>query len=467
MRRHLAAIILSLFFLQGGNAQDSLSVNVLDLNEFLGFVKTYHPVARQADLIINTAQANLMQARGGFDPKVEVDYDKKAFKDSEYYDILNANFKIPTWFGIEFKAGYELNDGSFLNPQNTVPEDGLYSAGVSVPIGQGLFINERMATLKQAKIFQDLSQAQRDLELNRILFEATSAYIDWYRAYMETYLYQGFVENAFQRFQNVKTSAESGDIAPIDSVESRIAYRNRKISLEQARLDLIKARLKASNFLWIDEAIPLELRPDIIPDTLLLENLERTLEINDILPEGVNLENHPKLLAMRAKIDGLKVERRLKAEMLKPQLDLNYNFITSDATRINTINTGDYKFGLRFSMPLFLRKERGGLKIADFKIRDAGFEYEQQALELENKISASFQEVDNYKGQIVMVENVVEDYLTLLLAEERKFSFGESSIFLINSRERSYLDARLKEIDLNWKLAKAKASLFRNLAILP
>ena len=65
-------------------------------NEFLGYVKKYHPLVKQADLKLNEAQANLMQARGAFDPKIEVDFSEKQFKDSEYYSILNSSFKIPT-----------------------------------------------------------------------------------------------------------------------------------------------------------------------------------------------------------------------------------------------------------------------------------------------------------------------------------------------------------------------------------
>ena len=37
-------------------------------NEFLGYVKIYHPLVKNANLELNKAQANLMMARGGFDP---------------------------------------------------------------------------------------------------------------------------------------------------------------------------------------------------------------------------------------------------------------------------------------------------------------------------------------------------------------------------------------------------------------
>ncbi|NNL81940.1 MAG: transporter, partial [Winogradskyella sp.] len=49
---------------------DSLST-VLRFDEYLGYVKKFHPIVKQANLIIDEGQANLMQSRGAFDPKLE------------------------------------------------------------------------------------------------------------------------------------------------------------------------------------------------------------------------------------------------------------------------------------------------------------------------------------------------------------------------------------------------------------
>ena len=67
------------------------------------------------------------------------------------------------------KGNFEQNDGEFLNPQAFVPDDGLYSAGISASLGQGLFINKRMADLKKAKFFREQSKADRDILINQIL----------------------------------------------------------------------------------------------------------------------------------------------------------------------------------------------------------------------------------------------------------------------------------------------------------
>ena len=165
----LRILIIMLSFSRIISAQDSTTV--INLSEYLGYVKTFHPIVKQANLVINESEAKLLKARGAFDPKLEVDYDRKKFKNTEYYDKLNAAFKIPTWYGVELKGNFEENDGFFLNPEGNLPEDGLYSAGVSVSVARGLLINKRMAMLKQSKIFVKQAQADRQLLVNNILYE--------------------------------------------------------------------------------------------------------------------------------------------------------------------------------------------------------------------------------------------------------------------------------------------------------
>ena len=120
MRKPLVLLILLLYG-SGLFAQDQ-ELQILSFEEYISLVKQNHPVAKQANLILETGDAKLLKARGGFDPKVEVDFDQKVFKETEYYNLLNATFKVPTWYGIDLKAQFEENEGYYLNPQKTVPE---------------------------------------------------------------------------------------------------------------------------------------------------------------------------------------------------------------------------------------------------------------------------------------------------------------------------------------------------------
>jgi outer membrane protein TolC len=440
---------------------------VLQFDEFLGYVKKFHPIVRQAQLVIDQSQAELLKSRGAFDPKIEVDYDRKRFKNTEYFNKLNGVFKIPTWFGVELKAKFEENTGDYLNPESFVPEDGLYSAGVSVPVAQGLLINDRMAALKQAKLFREQAKADRDLLVNTILYDASVVYFDWLKAYNEKKLFDNFLVNAELRFKGIQRGAEVGDKAQIDVVEARIALNNRKLSLEQAKVKLMKATLELSNFLWLDNNIPVELQPNVIPDINSEATVDTVLNINGLRNSEVILENHPKLQSLDFKLQGLEVDRRLKANKLLPKIDLEYNFLTETPEFSRSLNTAEYKGGINVSLPLFLRKERGDLKLAKVKLKDTEYELDATRLSIQNKINAIKQELESYVAQNQITQQMVEDYAKMLIAEERKFQLGESSLFLVNSRESKLIDGQLKAISIQNKFLVTKAKLFNSLAVNP
>lgn len=445
-----------------GLQQDTV---VLGFREYLGYVKKYHPIAKQANLTIDAAQANLMKARGGFDPKLEIDYDAKEFKGSEYYDLLNATFKIPTWYGIELKAGFEQNDGEFLNPERTVPDDGLFNAGISVSVGRDLFINDRMATLRQAKIFQEQTKADQQLLINQLLYEASIAYFEWVKAYKQALTYKEFLANAELRYRAVSRAAELGAEAPIDTVEAYIPVQNRTLSLEQAGIDLRKAELGVSNFLWLEELVPIELQENVMPVLELNGEIDLTLSIEERPLSEIPLDSHPKLRSMRFKVEQLEVDRKFKASRLLPVINLEYNFLTETPDIARSYQNANYKGGIEFAFPLFLRKERGDLKLAKIKVQDANLDLLSEQFRLRNKIAGVYTALDSYVVQRGLIADIVVNYQLMLRAEERKFGVGDSSLFLINSRETKLIDAQLKEIELENKLYETKAKLFNTMAL--
>ena len=464
--KFLFTILVSLLGLISVKAQE-LDETVLRFDEFLGYVKKFHPIVKQAELVIDESQARLIKARGGFDPKLEVDYNRKTFKSTEYFDRLNGTFKIPTWYGIELKATFDEAEGVYLNPEYTVPDNGLYSAGVSFSVAQGFLINERMAALKQAKLFREQAKADRDILVNTILYDASIVYFNWLQAYNEKVIFEDFLVNATVRFEGIKRNVEVGEEAAIDSIEARIVVNDRKLNLEKAKVKLIKAKLELSNFLWLENNIPVELQDDIIPDVTSELVVDKTLNMDSLLTQAFTVESHPKMQSLNYKYESLNIERRLKANMLLPIIDLQYNFLSETPDVARSFSTTDYKSGVNIRVPLFLRKERGDLKLAKVKLQDAQYEITSTKLKLQNKISAIKQELESFSIQNDLVTVVLSDYERMLVAEERKFSAGESSLFLVNSRESKLIDAKLKAAELQNKFLSAKALLFNNFAINP
>ena len=163
-----------LLLMQGLVAQDKPEPSVLTPDDLIRLVLTRHPVARQADLQIRRGAATRLAARGGFDPKLYADLDQKYFDDKSYFSHLEGGMKVPAWFGAEVKAGFEQYSGSYLNPERTVPAGGLVAAGVNLSLGQGLWIDQRRATLFTARLYQQATVVERQLILNDLLFDATS-----------------------------------------------------------------------------------------------------------------------------------------------------------------------------------------------------------------------------------------------------------------------------------------------------
>ena len=442
------------------SAQEELT-SVMTLSEYLGYVKNYHPIVKQANLVINNSEAKLLKARGAFDPKIEVDFDKKQFKEKEYYNKLNGAFKIPTYYGLEFKANFENNDGLFLNPEANVPTEGLYAAGVSASLLKGLLINKRMAALKQAKFFINQAKEDQQILVNEILYNASLSYFNWLKVYNDKNVYDNFLENAVIRFDATKRAFFEGDKPAIDTLEAGINLNNRKLNLEKARIKLVKASLELSNFLWLNDNTPVELQDNIVPDTTTINNVDATFNIALFNDANFNIENHPKIRSLEFKIKSLNIDRKLKMNNLLPKLDVQYNFLTQTPRQGNSLNLDNYKAGINFKLPLFLRKERGDYRLAKIKLQDAKFENETTKVNIKNKVNAVQQELESFVIQSDFITNIVRDYGTLLKAEERKFFLGESSLFLVNYREAKLIETKLKAIELENKFFKSKANLFK------
>ncbi len=466
MMRKLFIVWLAVYSPLFVAAQDSIvheSISAVSMEQLYEVILQNHPIVKQAELLDDAARQEIMYARGFFDPKVEVSYDAKEFKGSDYFNIWDNVLKVPVWFNTDLKLGYERNTGQFLDDGLTTPEDGLIYAGVSLPIGQGLIIDSRRATVRQAQLMQGIADAEQVKMINKVLLQANKDYWNWYWSYNNFELYTEALSLAQTRLKAIKSNVEMGDYAPIDSVEAKIIVQSRSIERRQAFVDFINAGLILSNHLWNDEGSPVVLSENAYP--VAPDSLWQFLGI-DTLYALIDLarENHPELVKLSLKQQQLEIERRLNVENLKPVLNLNYNFLTegtgSPLDRNGQFFTNDYKLGVEFSFPLFLRKERAKLQKTNIKLIENNFAQVQAKREIVNEINTSFNELQTLYNLIDEQASKVENYEDLLSAEILNFTNGESSVFLVNSRESKLIESRLKLLSFEVKYQKAKAVLY-------
>ncbi len=453
LRTKINILLLLLLISLNSRGQSDTTIK-LSLANFLQLVKQNHPLAKQADLIRKAADANALVARGSFDPKLFYEFNNKYFDSKDYYQLANGGFKIPTWFGIELKGGYEKNQGVNLNPENTTPTKGLVYSQISLPLLQGLIIDERRATLKQAKLFQELSIFEKINAINELLYKAGKTYWDWQLSFANLQVYQNAVTLSQERFDAVRKASFLGDRPAIDTVEAVIQLQDRIINLQQALMDYRTKSLLLSNYLWIENDIPIELTDKTIPEvtTEYYQNNEALYSNVNMVDGLINI--HPGLKIYDFKIDQLSVEKRLKQDKLKPSLNVNYNpLFKTDNLALSYQN--NYKWGISVGFPTFLRKERGELQLTKIKIENTTYEKINKRNELMNKVKSTINELNNYRSQIDMYTMNTNNYERLWQSEKSLFSSGESSLFMINTREMSYINAQIKLNEIINKYKKA------------
>lgn len=443
-------------------SQNDSSV-VFSESDFLNMVKAHHPIAKQAELITTNAKANKQAARGGFDPKLFYDTRNKFYDNINYYNSSNSGLLIPTWYGVDFKLGYENNYGSSINSENKLPKDGLLYSQVSLSVLQGLVIDERRATLKKAVIFEKMSAYEKSILLNELLYNAGKIYWNWQLAYCNLQVFKSTIVVAQDRFNAVKKTAELGDRPFIDTVEANIQLQERLLSFQQNLQEFQTQSLLLSNYLWMENNIPLELSDKTIPETQVYDLANKVDSFSYDLENQI--KNHPALKIYQYKLQQLEIDKKVKQDKLKPIVNFNYNPLFNPNS-IDFANFNNYKWGFSFGFPIFLRKERGELKMAKIKIQNTQYENANKQNEIVNKTKSVLNELKGFIKQYDLYNYTVKNYEKLWMAEKALFESGESSLFIINSREMSYINSKLKLNDLFIKKKKAILELDYSLGIL-
>jgi outer membrane protein TolC len=458
----LVLTIFTLFFVPQKSQADSLQV--VTLAELYDQIRLYHPVARQADLLPQQARQERRMARGAFDPQLNSYYARKEFKNQQYYENWNSLVKVPLWFGADLKAGYEQNQGAYVNPAETTPASGLSYAGISLPIGQGWLIDQRRATLRQAQLLTTAAEADKIKNINKLLLEAAKDYWDWAFAYQRYQLYQTAYNLALVRYRGVTERAKFGDLAAIDTVEAKLEVTNRQLLVQQAQTDYQNGRLVVSNYLWREDQTPVELVYTAVP---VLTTADLAAISSDSLQQLLQVaqQNHPDLIKLDNKYKQFEIERRLASDKFKPKLNLDYNFIRQDlGSPIENISNNflanNYKIGLSFSYPLLLRSERGKLQLTNLKLADTKLALTQTQRTIATSLQTAYNDLQLLSAQIQTQEILITQADILRNGEQIRFENGESSLFLVNTREMSLINQRLKLWELKTKYAKNQTLLY-------
>lgn len=453
MNKFITLIILLFSCLKGVTQTDSAT---LGPDQFLHLVSTYHPMVRLSTIKIERSYAEVQIARGAFNPILSNNLSNKTFDQTNYYYYVNPNITIPAWFGIDLSTGVEYLSGNRFDPTETVGQSSYI--GLNVPLIKNLLIDKRRAYLKQAQLFTEMAVTEQQIVINDILQEAISQYWEWANTYLSYEIVLKTYYNSKQRFELVKSAFLHGERPALDTTESLIQMQNLEAQKNESWMQFQNRGIELSAFLWKEDNTPYLLPSFVIPgNEWKNENYAQmfNLQFDDLINFAQAFHPEIKSYVQKGKI--LEIDRKLKFQENLPKLDFKFNHLAKGYNMFDTkglLFENNFQYGLKFEMPLLLSQGKGEYKKTKLKIEENNIARTQKLQSIELKLKKYINEYNNIKYQMEMQKNILANYQIMLKAEELLFSNGESSLFLINSRENKVIESERKLIDLKTKYFK-------------
>ncbi|MEM6769799.1 MAG: TolC family protein, partial [Bacteroidota bacterium] len=139
--------------------------------------------------------------------------------------------------------------------------------------------------------------------------------------------------------------------------------------------------------------------------------------------------------------------------------DANY-YLLGDGFNIPISGEGSpltrgFKVGVTASYPIFNRKARGDAELGRLKIIEAESKLQDKRQSLRQKASAYQEALAVYSAQLEEGTRLADQNLKLLEAERELFRVGESTQFLLNTRQQNLQKALLVAEKLRFSRNKA------------
>lgn len=434
----------------------------LDFPAFYRQVLGAHPVVLQAELLARQARAEQGIARGAWDPVVTGFWDNKKFKGLGYYDEYEIKATVPTPWGVDIKAGFERAAGEIINPERATPQNGLVNLGVSIPLGQRIVTDERRNALRQATALRDAAEGDRQAIVNKLLLSAAKDYGRWYEAVRRRAIQRNGVALAEFRLRAVRERVRNGDAAPIDTIEARLEVQRRQVARLDAEVAAYQALLAVSSYLWDPQGAPIDPPADALPSLVGIAPLPVD---SAALPRWLDRaeREHPDLLKARARVRAAEAQRLFTGQQILPFANLELNQLADAKLRdeLGDLNRAEenYKATVTARTSLLFMRERNRFSQAGQRLEQQKLEVARLRRDIALDVRGAVNLLDVLGQQILLQRDAVERARALLVGEQRRFEAGESSLLVVNLRERGLLDEEVRLASLEGKYAAARAEL--------
>ena len=321
--------------------------------------------------------------------------------------------------------------------------------GLQTNLLQGLLIDKNRADLLKARQYKLYYDAEQKIIQNEVLFQSTIAYADMLLQRSLLNVYKRFETNAKVRYDAMVQLVQIGERPTIDSVESFIQLKSRNIDLSATQLEFNKQLFDVMSKMQMPQLFAYKVDVSNQLDSLYQSSVKYMSALTQATA------SHPIIQQAQAKQGVLGVDLKLKKELIKPVLEVNYQFIQSKGLQ-NPIwfDLNQYKLSARLSFPLYFRKSVNEYQLSKYWLQNNQLDINTKQIQLSAKAAYIQSNSVALLGQISDAQNSKQLNDQLFEAEQIKFEHGESSLFLLNTREIRALEAEIKLMNLKLKAIK-------------
>jgi outer membrane protein TolC len=429
----------------------------LTLEGVLRRVEETHPKLRGAALARQIAGAKVQEKLGAFDPELGVGTAYQRYNSSSTpgkpLDYVSNGIVVARTdpSGIKWEGGWINTQGFPKSPASSTGDVGEFFVQAKVPFLRGAGINDKVVAVEQAELVErQVDQDYRTLRLLTLL-DAGAAYLQWNVAVMQWRILRENEELAVQRASQVAIRVKAGDLAAIDQVEADGEVVKRRELLLKAGREVQKGALKLALYLWASdgqgENVP---QPEQAPQTLPEPTRLTTEQVYEFQLQA--LAQRPELRRLDLERSIVSLDRDLAENDRLPQLDLTLR-PGYDAGGQGVGFT--MKAGLELVIPLATRGPDGRRQAALLKLEKLDLDQVEMVRRILVQVQDAASEAEAAATRLEQAQLFYQQSKTLEEAERTKYRLGDSTLLVVNIRERATLEAALKVLDLRYEHAQA------------
>lgn len=430
----------------------------LTLDEVLRASARAAPQIVEALAKIRSAEGRALTASGAFDTVFEAEGRARALG---YYDGTVASAGVSRPLGDN--GGYLYGDYRVSRGTFPVYEDKSYTnrlgevkVGALYALLRDRLVDERRTRRTLASGDIDIARFERAAVAIGVQRRAVDAYQNWVAAGLRLRAYRDLLNLSESRRGGLARQVQLGARPDILLVENDQNLVRRRALVVRAEGDFLAAANALSLYYRDAAGEPVLVGAERLPaDTGALSGVAAAAR-------GDVAQRRPDLQMLLARIDQASARLALARNDLRPRLDLRGEM----AKDVGAVGLGgpsrtplEAVVGLRFSVPLQNRAAKGKVVEAqaemDALAARSRFLRDQIAVEVEG-IAIGVGAAESLATIADQERQLAERLAT---AERRRFELGSSDFFLVNQREETANDARVRLIDAQARIAAARAEL--------